>query len=277
MSPTPDPAAFARFEHARWEASVEAFDRHFGPLTRSVEAALLAALPLRAGAAALDVATGPGYIAQALAARGCAVKAVDFSAAMIERARAAHPGGAIDFRVGDAEALDFPDAAFDFVTMNFGMLHLARPEQAAREAARVLRPGGIYAWSVWTGPEESRGFALALDALAQHGAPDLALPPGPPFFRYSALDAGLALMTDAGLTDASAQRVELCWRLPDPAALFEAFHDGTARTGGALRAQPPERLQQVRAAMLTAAEAFRRGPSLEIPMSALVYRARRPD
>ncbi|MBS0658489.1 MAG: methyltransferase domain-containing protein [Verrucomicrobia bacterium] len=276
MGAPQDAAAFARFEHERWEASVEAFDRHFGPLTRSVEAALLAALPLRSGADALDVATGPGYIALSLAAQGCRVVAVDFSAAMIERARLLGHETAVDFRVGDAEALEFADATFDFVTMNFGMLHLARPEQAAREAWRVLRPGGWYAWSVWTPPEESRGFAIALEALAQHGDATVALPAGPPFFRYSQPDAGLDLLKESGFGEATAQRVELCWRLPDPAALFEAFHDGTARTGGALRAQPPERLVRVRTAMLQAADGYRHGEELQIPMSALVYRARRP-
>src|SRR6185312_3877226 len=85
----------------------------------------------------LDIATGPGYVAAKGLDCGCIVSAIDISEAMIARAREAFPQG-IDFRVGDAEALSFGEAAFDLITMNFGMLHLAQPEQAVREACKAL-------------------------------------------------------------------------------------------------------------------------------------------
>src|SRR5205809_6238429 len=54
----------------------------------------------------------------------------------------------IEFREGDAEALPFPEASFDAVVMNFGMLHLAHPERAVAEAFRVLSAGGRFAFTV---------------------------------------------------------------------------------------------------------------------------------
>ena len=42
------------------------------------------------------------------------------------------------FQEGDAESLAFPDESFDAVAINFGVLHLARPDAALSEACRVL-------------------------------------------------------------------------------------------------------------------------------------------
>src|SRR5207245_8045290 len=84
----------------------------------------------------LAVACGPGYAAAAAAERGATAIGVDFSSEMVEEARGRYPG--IEFREGDAEQLAFSNSRFDALVLNFGMLHLARPEQALIEAHRVL-------------------------------------------------------------------------------------------------------------------------------------------
>ena len=78
---------------------------------------------------------------------------------------------------GDAAALPLPDESFDAVVIGFGLLHLPDPASALAEAHRVLKPGGRLAFSVWEEP--SRGndaFAALLDALAEHGDKEAALP-----------------------------------------------------------------------------------------------------
>ena len=142
---TPDPAAFRDFEHAGWTSNVSEYGAAFTRLTRQSVIPLLDAVNLRHGARLLDVATGPGYVAAAAAARGARALGVDFSAPMVAHARAINP--AVEFQEGDAEAVSFEDCSFDAVVMNFGMLHLARPERAMTEAARVLKPGGCFAFS----------------------------------------------------------------------------------------------------------------------------------
>ena len=115
-------------------------------------------------------------MAAAAAQRGASVVAVDFSEAMLAEARRHHP--AIDFRTGDAEALPFPEASFDAVVMSFGLLHLARPDQALAEAHRVLRPGGRLAFTVWDRPEEAVAFGIVLGAVQRHGRMDVPLAAG---------------------------------------------------------------------------------------------------
>lgn len=65
----------------------------------------------------LDVGCGTGHLAGAVAARlpSARVQAVDLSAACVASARTRYPGTRLQFRVGDACALDFPDRTFDCV------------------------------------------------------------------------------------------------------------------------------------------------------------------
>src|SRR5437867_2799225 len=177
-----DPAPFHDFEQAGWQRAAAHYSDAFGGLTAQTADALLDAAGVSSATRLLDVATGPGFIAAAAAERGALVTGLDFSPAMIELARARHPR--IEFREGDAETLPFDAAIFDAVVMNFGMLHLARPDAAIAEAHRVLRPGGRFAFTVWGAPELAVGFGLVVRAVEKYGKPDVGLPEGPPFFQF---------------------------------------------------------------------------------------------
>ena len=96
----------------------------------------LAGTPKRA----LDVATGTGDLAIALRDRGAQVVGVDFAEKMLEIARQKAPG--IDFRTGNALALDFSDNEFDAATVGFGARNFDDLDRGLSEMARVVRPGG---------------------------------------------------------------------------------------------------------------------------------------
>ena len=89
----------------------------------------------------LDVATGTGLVARALARRGAQVTALDQSEAMLAVARA-HPDAGITFMVGEAERLPFADASFDALTFTYLLRYVDDPDATLRELARVVRPGG---------------------------------------------------------------------------------------------------------------------------------------
>ena len=97
---------------------------------------------------ALDIGTGPGVIPIMLAARVPRLRltGVDLSEPMLQKARtAAEEAGAadrLDFRLGDAKSLPFPERSFDLVLCNSLLHHLPDPLALFNEISRVSRPGG---------------------------------------------------------------------------------------------------------------------------------------
>jgi len=266
--------AFHAFERAGWEGAARRYDDAFGSLTRQAIDPLLDAAQVRAGARVLDVASGPGYVAAAAAQRGAQVAALDFSAAMVEMACTQNPG--IEFREGDAGALSFAEGSFDAVVMNFGMLHLAQPERAVSEALRVLRPGGRYAFTVWAKPQEAVGFGIILDAVREHGNPDVPLPPGPPFFRFSDASECDDVLKVAGFRNVGVRKVPQVWRFSARGLLFEAFLAGTVRTQALLHAQSAPALAAIRDAVGRVAGEYENHGTVEIPMPAVLAAASKP-
>ncbi len=109
-------------------------------------------IQLRPGSTVLDVATGTGHVALAAARRFCVTTGIDFVPALVEtaKARAATEGLDIDFRTADAEDLPFEDGSFDFVMSAICVMFTADHARAARELARVCRPGGRIGLASWT-------------------------------------------------------------------------------------------------------------------------------
>ncbi len=110
--------------------------------------AMLDWLAPRQGQRLLDVAGGTGDIAFRFLRRapGATATVLDMTESMLtegqRRAEAESLAGRLNWVVGDAMSLPFPDAAFDVYTISFGIRNVTRIEAALSEAFRVLRPGG---------------------------------------------------------------------------------------------------------------------------------------
>lgn len=97
----------------------------------------------------LDLCTGTGDLALAYdrtAGGSVPVVGADFSHEMllraVKKADAAGAGGRVRFVEADAQALPFPDGAFQLVTVAFGLRNVTDPDRGLREMVRVTRPGG---------------------------------------------------------------------------------------------------------------------------------------
>ena len=131
-----------------WGAGGEHYDQVSRGIADAIEHAVVALDP-RPGEHVLDIATGTGWAARSIAARGAAVTGIDLGPGVIEAAKGLSNGTGIDFRVGDAEALDFPDNHFDAVISTFGVMFARDPEAVASELARVVKPGGRISLANW--------------------------------------------------------------------------------------------------------------------------------
>src|SRR3954452_17103388 len=266
---------FHDFEQAGWERAAEFYGDTFGALTAQTAPPLLDAAAIAAGTRVLDVASGPGWVAGAAAARSAAVIGIDFARAMVGEARRRYP--TIDFREGDAEALAFDAGSFDAVVMNFGMLHLARPDTAIAEAWRVLRAGGRYAFTVWAGPERTVGFGMTLNAIEELGSKDVPLPQGPPFFRFSDAAPTRAALVEAGFSNMEVRELPLHWRVKRAAEVFEAMSRGGGGTAAVLRAQTPAALAAIGDALTRRVEAYAADDGFALPMPAVLASATKPQ
>lgn len=267
-------SAFRDFEQAGWEDVALQYHDAFAGLTAQSIGPLLNAVEAGKGIRLLDVASGPGYVAATAAERGAEAVGVDFSTAMVAQARRRY--STIEFREGDAEALPFADESFDAVVMNFGLLHLGRPEQALAEMHRVLRSGGRTSFTVWARPEEAVGFGIVLQAIETYGNLSVPLPPGPPFFRFSDSEECRRALLKAGFKNPRVRQIPQIWRLRSPDALFEIMQEATVRTAGLLRAQTKEAMSAIRIAIREAVVNYQKGDVIELPMPALLASAVKP-
>jgi len=263
--------AFRELEHQGWTDVAGGYVDRFLPLTVRTAPSLLDAVGAQAGVELLDVACGPGGVTAAAAQRGARAQGIDFSDTMVAQARRAHPE--LEFRAGDAEALPFDAARFDAVVCNFGVLHFAHPDRAFAEAARVLRAGGRYAFTVWDSPERALPFGLVLKAIEAHGRTDVDLPQGPPFFGYADPEVARRALEPAGFTGVRVETIPLAWRIESADFLIDAFLEGGVRTRAVLRAQTPEALASIRRGLRESIEPWRAEGGFELPAPAVLCSA----
>ena len=125
---------------------------------------LVDACAISAGQEVLDVAAGNGNVAVLAAREGAAVVASDLTPEMVElgRMRTETEGLDVQWMIADAEQLPFEDARFDCAASVFGVMFAPRPEVAAREMVRVVRPGGTLGMANWSpGGFAGRWFELS--------------------------------------------------------------------------------------------------------------------
>lgn len=273
MAGAADRAAFVRDSMRQsWGGRTRSYADHAAPNTAAHTEVLLTRVRPAPGERVLDVATGPGVVALAAAARvgpGGRVVATDLApewgAILAERAAAAGLVN-VTFRAMGAEALDLPDASFDVAVCQFGLMFVPDPVRALREMRRVLRPGGRIGVVVWSTADRVPCLAI----FQRHLAP--VLPEVPPEQQLptplSLGDPGLIerLVAAAGFRDVAAERqtqdfiiesAEAAWR--------ERVEEGPLNVREAVGRLGPEQRAHLRNAIATELHGYQRDGKIKLP------------
>jgi ubiquinone/menaquinone biosynthesis C-methylase UbiE len=222
----------------------KAYERLMGRWSRLVGEKFLDWLDAPKNLNWLDAGCGNGAFTAVLMAR-CApasVVAVDPSEGQLAYARGRPGAKGADFRIADAQALPFPDNAFDAATMALVIVFIPDPLKAARELARVVRSGGVVATYMWDFPD---GFPPAPLARAMK---DLGLtPPQRPNVEASKRDAMRGIWNDAGLTALETEVIRIRVNFSSFDDFWESNTAPVGPSGKALSELTPSVREQLRA------------------------------
>ena len=272
----PEPPEIAAFVAPAWERH----RTYIFESTRNVSEWLLEQVDPQPGQTILEITAGPGetgfLAAERVGADGRLIS-TDISAGMVDAARRgaeARGLGNVEFRVMDAQDIELPDGSVDAVLSRFGVMLTPEPARTVREAKRVLRDGGRFAYAVWGPPDRNPWLTVLVGAVLQTGH----APPGDPFepggpFSLADPDANETLLDGAGFARRQVEKIAGEMRFES----FNRFWEIQSTVSGPLAvligSLPADDVAAVKAALEPLVAPFRSGDGLVFPSLAVAVSA----
>jgi ubiquinone/menaquinone biosynthesis C-methylase UbiE len=207
------------------------YDQHLGPMIFAPYAhdlaSRLADLP---HGRVLETAVGTGIATRALVSAtpdDVSIDATDLNQSMLDFAATQLSSPRVTWRQSDAQTLPFPDATFDVVGCQFGVMFFPDKGRAFSEACRVLKPGGRFLFSVWDRIEENDFAAVVVDSVAAlfRDDPPMFLARTPHGYHDTAVLE--ALLREAGFTDVASETIARESVAPTPWSVAVGYCQGT--------------------------------------------------
>ncbi len=226
----------------------------------------------------LDIAAGTGEPGLTIASKLKRGKVVitDLAESMLEIAEenAALRGITnIDTRVADVSELPFPDNTFDAISCRFGFMFFPDMLQAAKEMARVLKPGGRIATSVWNVPEKNFWITATMGTIARNL--NVAPPPpnAPGMFRCAKENVIADLFQAAGLKNIRVTEVDAKLKVGTADVYWSAITEVAAPVVAALSNADDAQVEKIRTEVLQAVNNKYPNQNKAIESSSLVISA----
>lgn len=252
----------------KWDAMVIGWIAPFGE-------AMIRHANLREDSEVLDIAAGtgePGLTAAERVPRG-RVTVTDLAEHMLEVAaeKSAQRGlRNVETRLCDAGALPFADASADAVLCRFGFMFFPDVAVAAREFARVARPGARVCAAVWGEAEKNPWATNIMGTIARHV--DMPAPPpgAPGLFRCAPPGYMREVFAEAGLRDIVEEEVACDMVIDTPERYWAFMTDIAAPVVAGLAKADARAREQIRAEVLGLASQFLREGVVRMPSAGTV-------
>jgi ubiquinone/menaquinone biosynthesis C-methylase UbiE len=221
----------------------EAYERRIGRWSRLVGETFLDWLAVPKGLRWLDVGCGNGVFTAVLIARcaPAAVSAIDPSEGMLRHARTRPDATLAEFRVGDAEALPYPDRSFDAATMALAISFIPDPLKAVKEMVRVVRPGGWVATYMWDLP----GGGIPIEPMYR-ALKSLDIAVSMPGVEVSRRENMRAIWEKAGLQSIATRVIRIAVVYSDFDDFWQSFSVPEGPSGMAMRKMSPSELERLK-------------------------------
>ena len=214
-----------------WGGTGEAFAASYAQLCLGTADPLIALLGPAQGRTVLDVGAGTGALAARFTEAGWDASGCEPEPSMRAVARREHPD--IPIQDGALPDLPFVDAAYDAVTANFVLNHVADPRASAAEMARVSTD--LLAATIWSRSPSWFWIDVCRSAEIEPAAGER-LPEDKDFERTA--EGFAALLSDAGWRDVKVEERAWTWHA-EPAALWASAEGGVASAGAFYAALAP--------------------------------------
>ncbi len=233
----------------KWDEQVMAF---LGPHAR----AIVDHLRPSGSEVILDIAAGtgePGLSMAAMVSDGRVV-ITDLSEGMLQVAKDKAAGRTtnVEFHLADACDLPFEDDSFDAVSCRLGFMFFPDMEKAAQEMARVLKPGGRIATTVWAAPDMNYWVTCMVQHIGKHIEMDPPPPGAPGMFRCAKPGLIAELFAAAGLRNVSESSVPSQLDCGCGAAYWEMMTEVAAPFVAALSKADATTVERIKADVISA-------------------------
>jgi ubiquinone/menaquinone biosynthesis C-methylase UbiE len=268
---------YREYTRTTWNEAASAYPtlaERFAPVRQE----LVRLLAPTAGESVLDLGTGPGEpamtIAGAVGPTGSVV-GVDLSEGMIDVAKKnarERQLTNVEFKVMDCSALDLPKGKFQGVVSSFGFQIFTDPAKAAREAHRVLGPGGRIAVNIWSTADKVPFLDMIVGPMMADAEPDeTGYLPTP--YETGGPGEMVKFLEEAGFSGATERRVTYSFVFQSSEEYLETLLRGTP-IGHSLEEETPEVQEAVLKATRKNLEARGSGGEIRLPAEVVFVTAR---
>ena len=260
----------------------EKWDRFFDEQMAFLNHRLVGDARLRAGLHVLDLGSGTGYpallTAQTVGASGSVI-GIDLAEQMLDaatRKAAELKLSNVTFQTGDVTTLPFEAASFDAVITRFCLMFLPEIPKAVAEIARVLKQDTWVAAAVWSAPEKNPYLKIPMDTIKQF----MELPPpdpsAPGIFRLAKPGELATMLQEAGFSDISEHEFLGDVRFAAADQYFSSLMDIAAPIQNLWARLSPVQQKEAAQRILEAAEQYRKGSIVALPIAVRMVTARKP-